>query len=270
MVRISLMTIVLAFYATACSKDNINTRSFINGTSEKPQIVFSESAQTPTEFVYTEIPIDDTAYTYSPIKIATNFTCQSVKWKIANDTRIFTNQTLVLSFNDTGRYPVNLIATYYDSSLLKTVTDTVIKILTIVDKNITTMASHKMIGEYKGCNTDSLMDTFTISIRHYYNTAWDAPSVTPFGALTINNLPKGHKPDLRIMSATSTYLPQAGFPTNDHHSFLSFLIDIIPEIKGNAYLKNGGKTITINYSYLDVSNPYDYTRHTKTFIGKKI
>lgn len=266
MVRISIVSFFL-LSLLGCNKIELYTPPLNNSSSKKVQIVCSESAQTPTQFIHIDQPINDSAYTYNPVKITTNIICQKLQWKIANDVRIFTDQAFRLNFTTPGDYPITLITTYYDSLLSKSITDTITKLLTIVDKNTTSLANHILIGNYTGSNTDNSTDTFTISINHYYNSNWDATAVIPYGTLTINNLPKGNKPDLRIMSATSTYLPKAGFPTDSHYSFLNFAIDILPELQGNAYLKNDNKTLIINYSYLDTTNS---TRYSKTFIGKKI
>lgn len=78
MVRISIFSFFL-LSVFSCTKIELYTPPLNNSSSQKIQIVYSESAQTPTQFVYTENPINDTAYIYNPVKITANVIYQYIK-----------------------------------------------------------------------------------------------------------------------------------------------------------------------------------------------
>jgi hypothetical protein len=110
----------------------------------------------------------------------------SVKWKIGNDSRNFTNRKFFLQFSaPVGKVDVRLIQY---RQINKTCfpkddgVDTFYKRFYVNDGK----TSQPILGRFKGYMVGSEQDTFTVTIHHYANSA------TSRGYYFIKNLPKGN------------------------------------------------------------------------------
>jgi len=225
--------------------------------------------QPVAEFTMKEIVGDtafvaDTVFNDNEVQFEALTQYQTVKWKVGNDPRDFTqpkfhlyflNDLITISITFTGKNEPNKMCFPNDNGVYSGV-----KQLTTVeqfDKSILTLSP--LIGRYKGYFTNNPSDTFTVRIEYFDSSKYD-PSITGLkNFYWISNIPKGYKDST---SSNALEYPELsnGLPIEMGYKCFEFGISNADCVSGRGWLSHD--TLHVNYG-----GP---AQCKKKFIGKRI
>lgn len=210
----------------------------------------------------------DTAYSQTLVSFKAGKNTYSSSWRIGNDPRVFTTESVNLVFNNPISFDATLTASYADECFNET--KAVTKKFTIVSNRGDIVSPLK--GVYHGYNIDNPGDTFSTSIKYWYGVRYNW---WPDGAYSIQNLPKGYFDTTKEINGSSRPEITGIICSNGYKNLaIDKSGDISAQgIKGYASLIKGATdTLVISYKVID-TNIFNQTGQInylqKKFIGIK-
>lgn len=203
---------------------------------------------TTYETVLDSIFETDTPFANREIIFKVNGSYSNISWTIGGDSRKFTSSRVNLKFRDPENILVQLSAMGINKSCTAEAFTVAIPFILLPSDGT---VKFPLVGSYKGYNTDSPKDTFTISIKFWFGGRYPWWSD---GAYSVENLPGRYSdttkningfnvPEIKGIIAAAGYKHFAIDKTGNYPAM---------GIKGYGHLKRGiSDTIIFSYSLMD-------------------
>ena len=247
----------------------INILLILSCTDKQVENPCKDKVQPAAEFTFKEIVGDtafvaDTVFRDNAVQFEVLAQYQTVKWKIGNDPRDFSQPKFQLYFfNELATIPITFTGTNQPNNICFPNDNGVysgVKQLTTVeqfDKPILTLSP--LTGKYRGYFANNPSDTFTVRIEYFDSSKYD-PSITGLkNFYWISNIPKGYK-DSTSSAALEYPELKNGLPIEMGYKSFVFGWSNLNCISGKGWLSHD--TLYVNYG-----GP---SQCKKKFIGKRI
>lgn len=237
--------------------------------SSEPDIdICMGKTQPVAQFAFKEIVGDtafyaDTVYNDNIVQFTALDSYDSLKWKVGNDPRVFSQKNFSLNFINTivsipvtftGYNQPNHTCFPNDNGIY-----TGTKQLTTVEQfDRATLTKSPMIGRYKGAFTDTPADTFTVRIDYFDSAKYNTAHTGARNFYWISNIPKGY---IDSTSDPAIRYPELRNGMAAEMGYKALVFSGGFDIRGNGWLIKD--SLFINYI------GYNLTRQKK-FIGKRL
>ena len=247
----------------------INFLLILSCTDKHVENPCRDKVQPIAEFAIKEIVGDtafvaDTVFRDNAVQFEALTQYQTVKWKIGNDPRDFSQPKFQLYFfNDLTTIPITFTGTNQPNKMCFPNDNGVysgVKQLTTVEQfDKSTLTLSPLVGRYRGYFTNNPSDTFTARIEYFDSSKYD-PSITGLkNFYWISNIPKGYKDST---SSAALEYPELsyGLPIEMGYKCFEFGWSATNCNSGNGWLSHD--TLYVNYG--------SSIQCKKKFIGKRI
>lgn len=249
-VVILFTTILIGSVFTGCKKNFDGNHPF-----QPPSIDFTIAEEVADTVSYT-----DTALSLNFIQFTPSYLYDSVIWDIDNGGLIRKAGMLKIRFSNIGLYQVKMTGYRYQYPSPGIIKDSIIKTVSIVDRE----GGASYLSSFRGSVTGNENDSFNISIYRIIQTL---PAYIE-NTHVLDNLPNGCRsvlPTEPTKPLTTLYFGYRMFVTDAPRCF--------PATKCIGTLKSG--KLTVDYSVIDSTRPFNpvtgsYTMIPKRFTGYRL